>query len=133
MRVLFLCSGNAARSQIAEVCFNAWKKSSTARAQSAGTLAIIHKPIPTQVLKNIDEEGLSADGLFRKLVTPELVSQSDMVISFLPEEDIPKFVNRDMIVHWNIPDPRYEDASFHRSVFDAIKIRVKDYLKEHDL
>jgi ArsR family transcriptional regulator len=75
--VLFVCSGNAGRSQIAAAVMRAMTPSST-RVVSAGDRPTAR--ILPAVIEALDEIGIPAFGEYPKPVTPELVAAADHVV-----------------------------------------------------
>lgn len=131
MNVLFICNGNVARSQEAALYFDILKVNPDDIATSAGINPIPGKPIDPYVVETLAEDGLSMNGCYRKQLTPEMVAVVDHVISFVEIEKLPDFARiHSGISFWDVPDPRHQNADFHRQVRDAIKKRVKELLAE---
>lgn len=131
MRILFVCSGNSRRSQIAE----GFARSAGVEAYSAGTepAGYVH-PVAVQVMA---EKGIDISAQTSKELDLHLAQTMDAVITVCGEADetcpaIPH-VNR---LHWPIPDPakatgtQEEVVSVFRAVRDDIARRVSDLLEE---
>jgi arsenate reductase len=133
-KVLFLCSGNSCRSQIAEAIVNArlgdrWK------AFSAGTdpVGYVH-PITIQVLSEIDihHEGAS------KSVEHFKNMAFDLVITVCDDaaENCPLWLGKGKRVHISFPDPAKVKGSEQgklaafRNVRDAIADKVIHFLSQ---
>lgn len=126
MNYLFICNGNVARSQQAEIFFNALKTSKGDRAQSAGVNVTVGNPIAPSVVEVMKGAGYGMSKAFRKVVTEDMVNSADKIISFKPLGELPDFV-RDReadIEFWDVPDPRHQSIEFHRKVRDDILRRV---------
>lgn len=126
MKYLFICNGNVARSQQAEVFFNALKNSEADVAQSAGVDVVVGKPIAPDVVEVMREIGYEMPGAVRKLVTEDMANNADKIISFKPLDELPEYLQARKIdiEFWNVPDPRHQSIEFHRKVRDDIKDRV---------
>lgn len=117
--VLFLCTGNSSRSQIAEAIVNArlgdkWK------AFSAGTLptGTVH-PKTIQVL---DEIGIHHTGR-SKLVDEFRHRKVDLVVTVCDSaaEECPVWLGRGKILHYDFPDPaKSNDIQDFRKVRDEM-------------
>ncbi|MGD8404573.1 MAG: arsenate reductase ArsC [Anaerolineales bacterium] len=134
--VLFLCTGNSCRSQMAEAIVNA-RLSDDWRAFSAGTepSGYIH-PKAIQVLEEI---GISHQGeskstdQFRKM-------EFDLVVTVCDDaaENCPVWLGKGKRVHLGFPDPARaqgtddEVLAVFRSVRDAIADQVPALLREQD-
>lgn len=134
--VLFLCTGNSCRSQIAEAIVNA-RLSDDWRAFSAGTVpsGYVH-PKALQVLEEIgiahNGESKNADQ-FREV-------DFDLVVTVCDDaaENCPVWLGKGKRVHLGFPDPARaqgtdeEVLAVFRSVRDAIAEQVPALLEEQD-
>ncbi len=108
MNVLFLCTGNSARSILAEAIFNA-KAEGTHRAYSAGShpKGEVH-PLTLAVLETC---GLPAVGLASKsweVYSGDGAPHMDVVITVCDQaaaEACPLWPGAPVSVHWGLPDP----------------------------
>jgi arsenate reductase (thioredoxin) len=131
-KVLFLCTGNSCRSQMAEAIVNA-RLSDDWRAFSAGTepAGYVH-PKAIQVL---DEIGIQHEGQsksaeqFRDMVFDLVVTVCDDAA-----ENCPVWLGKGKRVHLGFPDPakaegtEEEQLAVFRSVRDAIARKVPELL-----
>jgi arsenate reductase len=104
LRVLILCTGNSARSQIAEALINQ-KGRGRFIAESAGSRpAAKVNPLAVQVLREagIDWHGHAPRGLEGLERTPW-----DLVITVCDNarEACPVFPGQPVVAHWGMPDP----------------------------
>jgi arsenate reductase (thioredoxin) len=126
MNYLFICNGNVARSQEAEVFFNAKKTAEMDTVQSAGINVKLGKPIDPLVVEVMNEVGYDVSDAERKLLTEDMVTVADKVISFKPVEELPDYlqIRKADIELWEVPDPQHQPIEFHRKVRDDISARV---------
>ena len=117
-RLLFLCTGNSARSQMAEALRN-WKGKGQFQAASAGSTPAAR--VNPYALETLREYGIpwaghpphSVDGLERE--------PWDFVITVCDraKESCPIFPGQPVLAHWGMPDPAEVegDASTERAAF----------------
>ena len=125
--VLFVCVGNAGRSQMAEAFFNQ-AAGGKARAVSAGT-----KPasgVDPRTVEVMREVGIDISGNKPKALTMEMLEQADRVItmgcgvegvcpaSFVQTED------------WQLEDPKGKPIEEVRRIRDEIRARVLRLLQK---
>lgn len=104
VRVLFLCTGNSARSQMAEALI---------RAQSAGAVTVMSagsqpKPIhPNAVRVMAEEYGLDLTGQTSKPLDGFADQPFDRVISLCDRvrEVCPEFPGHPEVIHWSLANP----------------------------
>ena len=107
-RVLFLCTGNSARSQMAEAL---------AEHLSAGTLSAASagshpKPLHPDAVRVMRERGIDIAGRRSKHLSEFTDQRFDYVISLCDRvrEICPEFPGTPQAVHWSVRDPAAEDA-----------------------
>ena len=103
-RVLFQCTGNSARSQIAEALAKA-RSGGVVQAFSAGSHPKPLHPNAVRVLR--DEHGVDLAGHESKHLSVFADTQFDWVISLCDKvrEVCPEFPGGPETIHWSIPDP----------------------------
>jgi protein-tyrosine-phosphatase len=109
VRVLFLCTGNSARSQMAEAMIRAFSGGAVL-AYSAGSHP---KPVhPNAVRVMRDEYGLDLAGQTSKSLDVFADQPFDWVISLCDRvrEVCPAFPEHPRTIHWSIPNPAVGDA-----------------------
>ena len=108
LRVLFLCTGNSARSQMAEVILRTLSKGAI-EAFSAGSAPqpVVH-PVAKQVLER--KFGIDASGLYPKSMNVFLTQDFDFVITVCDRaaESCPVFPGDPERIHWSFEDPAAE-------------------------
>jgi arsenate reductase len=132
-KVLFLCTHNSARSQIAEGLLRAMV-GDRFEALSAGTEVTFVRPL---AIKSMEELGIDISGHRSKVLTEYLNQPIDYVITVCDaaNESCPVFPNARHRLHWSFPDPSRatgsEEAQLatYREVRNAIQARIADWLK----
>ena len=132
-KVLFLCTGNSCRSQMAEAIVNEEMGDRWA-AFSAGT-----KPagyVHPKALAVLQEQGIAWEGLsqhtdaFRDVIFDLVVTVCDNAA-----EDCPVWLGKGKVIHSSFPDPAAATGSdeeimaVFRQVRDAIRVRMNELLK----
>src|SRR5262245_53708464 len=104
VRVLFLCTGNSARSQIAEALIRA-RSGGAVEAHSAGSNPKPLHPDAVRVMR--EEHGIDLSGHRPKHLSEFAEQRFDWVISLCDRvrEVCPEFPGPPETVHWSIPDP----------------------------
>ena len=102
-RVLFLCTGNSARSQIAEALAEQLGGGAIT-ADSAGSHP---KPLHTNAVRVMRERGIDIEGRGSKHLSELSTLRFDYVISLCDRvrEVCPEFPEHPDLIHWSIPDP----------------------------
>jgi arsenate reductase (thioredoxin) len=131
-RVLFLCTHNSARSQMAEGllrqlagdCFEAF---------SAGTEATLVRPL---AIRAMDELGIDISKHESKSLDHYVDQPFDKVITVCDQanEACPVFFGAKERLHWSFPDPspavgsEDDQLAVYRDVRDAIRARIETEL-----
>ncbi len=125
-KVLFVCVGNASRSQMAEAFFNSISKN--ARASSAGT-----KPaerISSRAVQVMKEAGIDMSGGRPKPLTHEMIHDADIIVTMgcgvsgvcpatVATED------------WGLPDTVDQPIEKYREVRDLVKRKVEKLVEDN--
>ena len=106
VRVLFLCTGNSARSQMAEAIMGGLG-GSLVEAASAGSHPKDLHPNAVRVMR---ERGMDISGARSKHLSEFAEQRFDYVVSLCDRlrEVCPEFPGAPAMVHWSIPDPAAE-------------------------
>jgi protein-tyrosine-phosphatase len=109
VRVLFLCTGNSARSQMAEALVRV-RSGGFVRAHSAGSNPRPLHPNAVRVMR--DEHGVDMTGHESKHLEVFARERFDWVISLCDRvrEVCPEFPGHPETVHWSIPNPAADGA-----------------------
>jgi protein-tyrosine-phosphatase len=107
-RILFLCTGNSARSQIAEALVQ-HLAGSAIEAFSAGSHP---KPLHPNAVRVMRERGIDIEGRPSKHFSDFAEQRFDYVISLCDRvrEVCPEFPRHADLIHWSIPDPAREGS-----------------------
>jgi ArsR family transcriptional regulator, arsenate/arsenite/antimonite-responsive transcriptional repressor / arsenate reductase (thioredoxin) len=105
-RVLFLCTGNSARSQIAEALVEGLTRGAV-EARSAGSHP---KPLHPNAVRVMRERGIDIAGRRSKHVDEFVEERFDHVVSLCDRvrEVCPELPGHPELIHWSIPDPARE-------------------------
>jgi len=133
-RVLFVCTHNSARSQMAEG-FLRHLGGDAFEAASAGTEPGELHPLAVEVMA---EAGIDISGQRAKAVDDFVRQRFDYVITVCDDarEACPFFPGAARRLHWSLPDPsaasgsREERLSVFRAVRDEVRRRVEEFLTD---
>ena len=122
-RVLFLCTGNSARSQMAEALLDRMSAGAI-EAASAGSQP---KPLHPTAVRAMQKRGIDIRANRTKHLDEFTAQRFDTVITLCDRvrEVCPPFESRPELVHWSVPDPTIESpddrgsfAAFERTAAD---------------
>ena len=110
VRVLFLCTGNSARSQMAEALARA-RSGRAVEAYSAGSHP---KPIHPEAVKAVAAYGIDVTAATSKHLGAFAKDRFDYVITLCDKvrEICPEFPGHPRRIHWSIPDPARDPAGY---------------------
>ena len=132
-KVLFLCTGNSVRSQMAEGLLNAlgskqWK------AKSGGVISSFVHPLAIQVMGEI---GIDISKKTSKSMDQFIKQKFDYVITLCDHaaQFCPTFGGQGKRLHWPFEDPAgaigttEERLAVFRRIRDGIKTKIEEFLK----
>jgi arsenate reductase len=133
--ILFLCTGNSCRSQMAE----GWLRHLAGDrfcAYSAGTEPTTVNPMTIQVMA---ESGVDVSGHLAKNVVLFADKEFSYVITVCggAREVCPVFPGKAVRLHWELDDPAQatgseeQRLSVFRNIRDQVKVNVEEFLKKH--
>jgi arsenate reductase len=125
--VLFVCTHNAGRSQIAEAFFNRMAPDDV-RAESAGQEP--RASVWPEVIEAMREVGIDLEGKRPKKLLPEMQLHADWAITLACGATCPYVPT--IVEDWHVPDPAGHMLDEVRAIRDQIELRVHDLL-EHRL
>lgn len=116
MKILFVCCANVGRSQTAKALYNHW--TNTDGAESAGTGVDKISPEcetlgqfeqhghhrPSTLIVMSEKFGIDASHFRRKQLSPEMLSQYDLVINIADRDQTPDWLKGDNVLWWNVLD-----------------------------
>jgi len=131
-RVLFLCTHNSARSQMAEALLR-HLGGDRFEAHSAGTEATAVRPL---AVKAMSELGIDISRQTSKTLDAYVNDRFAYVITVCDDanEACPYFPNADRRMHWSLPDPskatgtEAEQLAAYQAVRDDLRARIESEL-----
>jgi arsenate reductase len=137
MRVLFLCTHNSSRSQMAEGLLRA-RGGGRFAAMSAGTHPRGVHPLAIRAMCEIGIDISEAAGHRAKGIQEFAGQPIDLVVTVCDEaaEECPFFPGARRQEHWGFPDPsavtgaEEERLAVFRQVRDAIAVRIDEFLAQ---
>jgi len=132
-KILVICTGNSARSQIAEGFLKHYKKDW--EIYSAG---INPKGLNPMAVEIMSEKGIDISGHKSKHFDLFLNKQFDYVITVCDNarESCPIFPGNAEYIHWNLKDPaavegtKEEKLAAFRKTRDEINYKISEFIKE---
>ena len=133
VNILYLCTGNSCRSQIAE----GWTRQlggNRVEVQSAGIEAHGKNP---RAIKIMQDAGCDISGQESTIVSEEMLQRADVVVTVCghADEQCPSLPPDTKKVHWPLADPakatgsEQEIMNEFRATRDEVEKRVRDLLK----
>ncbi|HKP52569.1 MAG TPA: arsenate reductase ArsC [Chloroflexia bacterium] len=134
VRVLFLCTHNSARSQMAE----GWLRhlgGERFEAHSAGTEETLVRPF---AIRAMSEVGVDISGQKSKTLERYIQQPWDVIITVCDQanESCPLFPGGKQRLHWSLPDPskatgsEEEQLAAYRQVRDTLRERIEGLIAE---
>ncbi|MGH7475105.1 MAG: arsenate reductase ArsC [Longimicrobiales bacterium] len=104
LKVLFLCTANSARSQIAEALLNARGGGRFIAASAGSNPALRVNPL---ALRELERAGVKTAGSVPKSIDAVMADEWDLIITVCDHarESCPVFPGRPPSAHWGVPDP----------------------------
>ena len=124
--VLFACTHNAGRSQMASTFFNSMADPKKARAISAGTEPADH--VHPEVVAVMREAGFDLESVYPRQLTEDLALRASLLVTMGCGEACPVVpgVRRE---DWVLPDPKGQPIERVRAIRDDIRDRVQRLVK----
>jgi len=136
IRLAFICTGNAARSQMAEGMARSWAKDNV-WVESAGLCPMGLAPNAVKVMAEI---GIDISAQYSKGLD-KVDRELDFVITLCDHaaKYCPSIPAKRERVHWSIPDPggdcgdRGDPLKLYRQARDMLAERIRTFLADRDL
>ena len=126
LQILFVCFGNACRSQIAEALARQLGGEKI-QAYSAGSHPL--GTILPETFEVMTEKGISLEGQRSKALSEVPVGDMDVVVGMGCDVACPVPAGfKGRLIEWNIPDPYSQDLEYFRGVRDLIERQVRALL-----
>ncbi len=138
MKVLFVCYANIGRSQTAMALYNYWTKTDTADSAGTGVNDVVpdcntlgefeqknhHRPSTLTALS--EKFGIDASDFTRTQLTPEMLSQYDLVVNIADRDQTPDWFRGDNVIWWKVLDlgPQFTDERLWQN-YDMLVDKVK--------
>jgi arsenate reductase len=122
-KVLFACTHNAGRSQMAAAVFNQLADPARTRAISAGTAPADH--VHPGVARVMAEIGIDVGQATPQLLTEDLARTASLLVTMGCGESCP-YVPGLETIDWDLPDPKDRPLPEVRAVRENIRARVAD-------
>ena len=131
MKIVFLCTGNSARSQIAEALTRHMARELgkdvhvfSAGSEPAGYVHALAKRV-------LEEVGISTQGLYSKGIEEVPIKDADLIVTLCDSANRQcPHVPGKKVIYWPIPDPSGRGLHAFRWVRDEIAKRVEELLEE---
>ncbi|MGH9580067.1 MAG: low molecular weight phosphatase family protein [Terriglobales bacterium] len=129
-KIVFACTHNAGRSQMAAAFFGALADPAKGKAVSAGT-----EPgdrVHPEVVRAMGEAGLDLSGARPQKLTPELAAGADLLVTMGCGESCP-LVPGLRVEDWALEDPKGKTLEEVRGIRDEIRTRVRELIARDGL
>ena len=127
MNVLFICIGNAGRSQMAQAFL---ERAGGHEARSAGSRA--ERQLHPEVVRAMDEIGVDLSGRTpRQLESQADAEWADVVVTMGCGDVCPVLPGKSY-VDWNLEDPAWKPLERVREIRDEVERRVAQLVRELD-
>jgi arsenate reductase len=128
LRVLFVCVGNACRSQMAEALAR-HLADDLLEASSAGISPLGNVPESTRLV--LLEQGVHMEGQYSKGMSDASLLPADIIVNMTCIPGASLFPNSN-VIDWDVTDPYGDDVETYRRVRDDIDARLRDWIIELD-
>jgi len=135
VKIIFVCGGNVARSQMAEAYYNHFTNSHDATSAGISATTPIQYPIlPGIIVDVMQEDGIDISRQKVKQITNEMINLADIII-VIREKSLHTslLIENPKTIYWNIEDPYKTTIYETREIRDIIKKHVVDFIKRNTL
>lgn len=129
VRVIFLCTANSCRSQMAEGFARHYGRG-VLEVFSAGTKPTALHPLTIEVMREI---GIDVSSQYSKSLA-DVPQQADLVVTVCDQaaETCPFFPGARQVIHWSLPDPAAATGTLEevRAEFRRVRDRLQGLVRE---
>ncbi len=140
-KVLFVCSANRGRSQVARACFDQLSQHDSDSAGIGVDEQLARRNLTSRKLKDSSNQrsveyirkafGVDISERERQQLTPEMVDEADLVIVIAEKDTWPDYLKEGgKVVFWDILDAARQDDDFAHNVYRQVQDRVEQLVKE---
>jgi len=122
--ILFVCTHNAGRSQIAAALLTHWGQGRV-HVRSAGSAP--GEEINPAVVEVMSQRGLDLGQEFPKPLTDDVVRAADVVVTMGCGDSCPLYPGK-RYLDWDLPDPAGQPVETVRTIADTIEAKVRQLL-----
>ncbi len=123
--ILFVCTENSARSQMAEGFFNFYNKNSEFIGMSAGTNP--SKDIKLDAIKVMKEKGIDISKQKPKMLDLKTAQKAYRIYTMGCIKGCP-ITPKEKTIEWNFDDPTGKSTDDYRKVSDKIETKIKELI-----
>ncbi len=126
--VLFLCTGNSARSQLAEALFRHLAEDRF-QVYSAGTQPL---KVDERVYQVLSQQGIEQSDLHSKTVSDLPLDHFSFVITLCDnaKNECASYPESEALIHWDLPDPKLQQGiDAFQKTFVELEERIRLFLK----
>ncbi len=123
--ILFVCTENSARSQMAEGFFNFCNKNPKYKAASAGTNP--SKEIKLPAVEVMKEKGIDISKQKPKMMDMKTSQKAYKIFTMGCIKGCP-ITSKEKTKEWNLDDPAGKSIDFYRKVRDEIEEKIKQLI-----
>ncbi|WP_299015552.1 metalloregulator ArsR/SmtB family transcription factor [uncultured Photobacterium sp.] len=126
-RILFLCTGNSARSQLAE----ALMRHMAADCYEVVSAGMKPEEVDQRVYQVLEEQGVCADNLHSQSAADLQDQHFDVVITLCDKasNECALFADSDALIHWDFKDPKPLDGmQGFQDTFEGLQARIALFL-----
>ena len=126
-RILFVCTHNAGRSQMASAFFNQIADPKVAESLSAGLEPL--QRVHPEVVQVMNEVGIDLSDVEPMALTGRIQTETHFAVTLGCAESLPLF-SADRRADWSFPDPKGQPLARVRQIRDEIRALVAELVKE---
>lgn len=132
MNILYVCAGNAARSQMAEAFSHMLLPGHNSYSAGTSPRIIDGSSVPIPVSECMAEVGYDMEVQYRKRLTPRMVGHSDKIIIVLQPHEVQQYIEQHLqdspkTRYWPVKDPR---GATSKDVFQSCRDEIRHYVEK---